>query len=70
MQELLDGDDSSQTKKAAIIQDIIIMVEEPLLHLHHLFHSSFVTSNHQHFQITEESHALIGSIQKYLAKFL
>lgn len=69
LHELIDVDHSFQTKKAAIIQDFIIMVEEPLLHLHHLFHSSFVTSDHQHFQITEESHALVSSLQKYLSKF-
>jgi|GEM_PF-3337775 len=70
LQELVEVDYSFQAKKSAIIQDVIIMVEEPLLHLHHLLNSSYVTSNHQNFQITEESHALISSIQKYLSKFL
>jgi hypothetical protein len=66
----MDSDQSFQPKKSALIQDIIVMVEEPLLHLHHLFNSSYVTSDHQHIHISEESHALIGSVQKYLSKFL
>lgn len=70
IQEIIEQDSIPDPKKTALVQELIIMVEEPLLHLHHILHSSFASANHQHIHFSEETHSLMSNVFKYLSKFV
>ncbi len=52
--------------KTAIIHDLIILVEEPLLHLQHLLN----TSQHSTSTVNDDTHSLMLKISKYLEKYV
>jgi hypothetical protein len=70
IQEIIEQDTTPDPKKTALVQDLIIMVEEPLLHLHHILHTSFASADYQHIHFSEETHSLMSNVNKYLSKFV